>query len=93
MSHHEIMMGNTDTTMTGFGSPNRTPPGLQQALFQFPQTTQGDKINQHLQHHGISDQVFQAVSSLQPITASFGNPMGTQEPNDVPPGLSQGFRP
>lgn len=93
MSHHEIMMGNADTTMTGFGSPNRTPPGLQQALFQFPQTTQGDKINQHLQHHGISDQVFQAVSSLQPITASFGNPMGAPESNDTPPGLSQGFRP
>ncbi|KUI63280.1 Nitrogen assimilation transcription factor nirA [Cytospora mali] len=93
MSHHEIMMGNTDTPMSGFGSPSRTPPGLQQALFQFPQTTQGDKINQHLQHHGISDQVFQAVSSLQPITASFGNPMGIQESNDVPPGLSQGFRP
>ncbi|KUI73066.1 Nitrogen assimilation transcription factor nirA [Cytospora mali] len=93
MSHHEIMMGNTDTPMSGFASPSRTPPGLQQALFQFPQTTQGDKINQHLQHHGISDQVFQAVSSLQPITASFGNPMGIQESNDVPPGLSQGFRP
>ncbi|ROV96067.1 hypothetical protein VPNG_09146 [Cytospora leucostoma] len=95
MSHHEIMTGggSTDTPMTGFGSPNRTPPGLQQALFQFPQAAQGDKINQHLQHHGISDQVFQAVSSLQPITASFGNPMEVQEPNDVPPGLSQGFRP
>jgi hypothetical protein len=79
MSHHEIMMGNTDSHMTGFGSPSRTPPGIQQALFQFPQTTQPDKINQHLQHHGISDQVFQAVSSLQPITASFGNPMNTQE--------------
>ncbi|KAK7724378.1 hypothetical protein SLS63_008767 [Diaporthe eres] len=80
MSHHEIMMGNTDSHMTGgFGSPSRTPPGIQQALFQFPQPTQPDKINQHLQHHGISDQVFQAVSSLQPITASFGNPMSTQE--------------
>ncbi|KAL1868087.1 hypothetical protein Daus18300_006068 [Diaporthe australafricana] len=79
MSHHEIMMGNADSHMTGFGSPSRTPPGLQHALFQFPQTTQPDKINQHLQHHGISDQVFQAVSSLQPITASFGNPISTQE--------------
>lgn len=73
LSHHEIMMGNTGETRVGFGSPSRTPPG--QPLFQCPldRTKAGDKLDHHLQHHGISDQVFEAVSSLQPISASFGN--------------------
>lgn len=73
LSHHEIMMGNTGETRVGFGSPSRTPPG--QPLFQCPpdRSKVGDRIDHHLQHHGISDQVFEAVSSLQPISASFGN--------------------
>lgn len=98
LSHHEIMMGNTEVnaaTMPGFGSPDRTPPSLQQGLFQCPQPptdTSGDKvmIDHHLQHHGISNQVFEAVSSLQPISASFGNMGGVQE---MPHGLPTEFRP
>lgn len=83
-SHHEIMMGNTAevAALPGFGSPDRTPPSLQQGLFQCPQPdTSGDKvmIDHHLQHHGISNQVFEAVSSLQPISASFGNMGAVQE--------------
>lgn len=78
LSHHEIMMGNTggaSETRAGFGSPSRTPPG--QTLFHCPPVVRekvgGDQIDHHLQHHGISNQVFEAVSSLQPISASFGN--------------------
>lgn len=104
LSHHEIMMGNTNESNGngssnnnnnnnnngGFGnSPSRTPPGFQHSLFPGPDRVPGDKINSHLQHHGISDQVFEAVSSLQPISASFGN-MGVQEQQH---GMPHSFRP
>lgn len=113
LSHHEIMMGNTDTptgnSNNGFGgvggfgagvgdSPSRTPlGGLQSGLFPGPgDRVGGDKINSHLQHHGISDQVFEAVSSLQPISsslqpisASFGN-VGVPEQQ---PGQQHGLPP
>lgn len=77
LSHHEIMMGNTGGSAEargGFGSPSRTPPGHQATLFHCPPVREkaGDRIDHHLQHHGISNQVFEAVSSLQPISASFG---------------------
>lgn len=96
LSHHEIMMGNTESSIPrdagiGFRSPSRTPPGVQTTLFQCPEReVNGDKIDHRLQHHGISNQVFEAVSSLQPISASFGN-VGVQEPH----GLSGGneYRP
>lgn len=82
LSHHEIMMGNTE------GSPSRTPPGPQATLFQCPERRQGDKIDHHLQHHGISNQVFEGVSSVQPISASFGDiPMAHQEQHGVPGGF------
>lgn len=93
LSHHEIMMGNTSESAAaaanaaprpGFGSPSRTPPGGAAALFHCPPPVREkvgggvDKIDHHLQHHGISNQVFEAVSSLQPISASFGN-VGMQD--------------
>lgn len=84
LSHHEIMMGNTsENPRPGFGSPSRTPPG--QPLFHCPPVREkvGDKIDHHLQHHGISNQVFEAVSSLQPISASFGN-VGMQDQQSLP---------
>lgn len=80
----------------GFGgSPSRTPLGLQASLFPGPDRgppgDNSNKINSHLQHHGISDQVFEAVSSLQPISASFGNVgVPEQPPHGMPP---HGFRP
>lgn len=91
LSHHEIMMGNTESSTSrdagmGFGSPSRTPPGVQPTLFQCPEReVNDDKIDHRLQHHGISDQVFEAVSSLQPISASFGN-VAVQEPHGLPGG-------
>lgn len=91
LSHHEIMMGNTGgETRAGFGSPSRTPPG--QTLFHCPPVREkvGDQIDHHLQHHGISNQVFEAVSSLQPISASFGNvgmpDQGLPGPGECRPG-------
>lgn len=73
LSHHEIMMGNTDE------SPSRTPPGERQAFLQCPDRLKNDRLEHRLQHHGISDQVFEAVSSLQPISASFGSMTGQQQ--------------
>lgn len=73
LSHHEIMMGNTDE------SPSRTPPGERQAFLQCPDRFKNDRLEHRLQHHGISDQVFEAVSSLQPISASFGSMTGQQQ--------------
>lgn len=104
LSHHEIMMGNTNDTVMGGGgfggslggSPSRTPLGLshQSSLFPGPDRgPPGDRINSHLQHHGISDQVFEAVSSLQPISASFGNVGVPEQQPPQPHGMGHGFRP
>lgn len=82
LSHHEIMMGNTDE------SPSRTPPGERQGFFQCPDHIKSNRLDHRLQHHGISDQVFEAVSSLQPISASFGNMTGQQQHGPLHP-----FRP
>lgn len=105
LSHHEIMMGNTNDASSGFGiggggfggSPSRTPLGLQASLFPGPDRgppgDNSNKINSHLQHHGISDQVFEAVSSLQPISASFGNVGMPEQQQQQPHGMPHGFRP
>ncbi|KAF3760440.1 hypothetical protein M406DRAFT_358180 [Cryphonectria parasitica EP155] len=69
------MMGNTEVHMSGSDSPSPTPSfGYQQTLFHSPgQGPGGDKFDHSLQHHGISDHIFEAVSSVQPISASFGD--------------------
>lgn len=90
LSHHEIMMGNTEME-----SPTRTPPGERQTFFQCPDRggMKSERLDHRLQHHGISDQVFEAVSSLQPISASFGTPvMGQQQQQQQQP-LPQVYRP
>lgn len=85
LSHHEIMMGNTENE-----SPNsRTPPGGRQPFSQGPDRgMKSERLEHRLQHHGISDQVFEAVSSLQPISASFGTPMTGQQHH----GLAHNYR-
>ncbi|PSR85877.1 fungal-specific transcription factor domain-domain-containing protein [Coniella lustricola] len=82
LSHYEIMMGNTDSFVSTSDSSNSGSLYSQQTLFQCPERGQGDKIDHHLQHHGISNQVFQAVSSVQPISASFGD-VTNQEQQDA----------
>lgn len=80
LSHHEIMMGNTEME-----SPSRTSPGEQQTFFQGPsRDMKSERLDHRLQNHGISDQVFEAVSSLQPISASFGTPMTGQQNHGLP---------
>lgn len=80
LSHHEIMMGNTETE-----SSSRTSPGQRQNVFQGQGLgMKSDKLDHRLQNHGISDQVFEAVSSLQPISASFGTPMTGQQNHGIP---------
>lgn len=83
-SNNDVTMSSSSSNNNGGfgvgvgGSPSRTPLGLNHQQTLFPPGPDprsgppaGDKINSHLQHHGISDQVFEAVSSLQPISASF----------------------
>lgn len=82
----------------GGNSPSRTPlGGPASSLFPGPSGVSHDNnnkiINSHLQHHGISDQVFEAVSSLQPISASFGNVQGVPEHGTQAHGMGHGFRP
>lgn len=85
LSHHEIMMGNTEVE-----SPSQASPGVPHMFFQGPgHGVKSDKLDHRLQNHGISDQVFEAVSSLQPISASFGTPMTGQQYH----GLPQPYRP
>lgn len=99
-NNNDVAMSNNGGFGMGVGgSPSRTPLGLSHQQTLFPPGPDrgppvGDKINSHLQHHGISDQVFEAVSSLQPISASFGNVQGVLEPGHQQQGIPPyGFRP